>query len=876
MSRNTLATLLSLLIVATMVLSACGTTPPAEPTTAPAAPTAAPAEPTAAPAEPTAAPAGPTSAPAAPTAAPAEPTAAPEPAGGEEDRTGAWLDTVVVLEEPSSDAAVSRMETGEIDLYAYAVSSAEVARAVDASANLDAYQSFGSYNELTFNPYGPEFNDGRLNPFSVPAIREAMNWLIDREHIAQEIMGGMAVPRWLPFNNASNDYAGLADVARAVEAEYAYDRDRAAEVIAAEMEALGATLENDVWTYNGTPVEIIVLIRTEDERRDVGDYIGNILEDIGFTTLRDYKSGAEASPIWQRGDPAEGGFHIYTGGWITTVVPRDLSTNFAFFYTDMGLPFPLWQAYQNTEEFYDLADRLNQSAFTTLEERREMMTQAIDLAMEDSTRVWLVDRASITPRRNEVTVAADLYGGVSGSWLWAPTIRFDGEVGGEMTIGMPSILPEPWNPLAGSNWIYDMMLVRGTGEMAVMYDPYTGLFWPRRIERAEVTVQEGLPVGVTHDWVSLAFEPEIVVPDDAWVDWDATEQRFLTAGEVYTETTTVLRKSTVYYPEDLYDTVKWHDGSSFSIGDILMGMIVPFDMAKEDSPYYDPAMVPAFDSFMSSFRGVKIVSQDPLVIETYSDFYQLDAEMSIDTWWPYFDQGQGSWHVLSLGLMAEETGELAYSAAKAQEAKTEWTSFIAGPSMEILSAKLAEAVADGFVAYAPTMGEFVTEEEIATRYENIQNWYDTMGHFWVGTGPFYLERAFPVEKTVVLQRFADYPDAANRWSMFSEARIADVEVDGPGLVNQGTEAVFEAWVTFEGEPYPMDDISEVKYLVFDSAGELAASGVAEPVEDGLWEIVLDAETTEALPEGSTRIEAVAVSLFVAVPSFSDLQFVVAP
>ena len=95
-------------------------------------------------------------------------------------------------------------------------------------------------------------------------------------------------------------------------------------------------------------------------------------------------------------------------------------------------------------------------------------------------------------------------------------------------------------------------------------------------------------------------------------------------------------------------------------------------------------------------------------------------------------------------------------------------------------------------------------------------------------------------------------------------------------MNQGTEAVFEAWVTFEGEPNPADDISEVKYLVFDSAGELAASGVAEPVEDGLWEIVLDAETTEALPEGSTRIEAVAVSLFVAVPSFSDLQFVVAP
>jgi NitT/TauT family transport system substrate-binding protein len=55
-----------LLLITSMVLSACGTTGTTEPTVAPAEPTSAPTEPTAAPAEPTAAP-----------AAPAEPTAAP-------------------------------------------------------------------------------------------------------------------------------------------------------------------------------------------------------------------------------------------------------------------------------------------------------------------------------------------------------------------------------------------------------------------------------------------------------------------------------------------------------------------------------------------------------------------------------------------------------------------------------------------------------------------------------------------------------------------------------------------------------------------------------------------------------------------------------
>lgn len=250
------------------------------------------------------------------------------------DRMGAWVDTIVVVEEPSADAAVSRLEVGEIDLYAFQVTNPEVAAAVEASDNIDVERSFGSYSELTFNPSGPIFDNGNLNPFAVPRAREAINWLVDREFLAQEIYGGMAVPRWHAFNNASNDYALMADVARAIELEYAYDKDRAEAVISEEMEALGAELVDGIWNFEGEPVEIILLIRTEDERLGVGDYLGNQLEDIGFVVIRDYKTAAEASPIWISGNPADGLFHIYTGGWITTAVPRNLADNFDFFYTE--------------------------------------------------------------------------------------------------------------------------------------------------------------------------------------------------------------------------------------------------------------------------------------------------------------------------------------------------------------------------------------------------------------------------------------------------------------------------------------------------------------------------------------------------------------
>ena len=794
------------------------------------------------------------------------------------DRTGAWVDTVVVVEEPSSEQAVKRLDVGELDLYAYAIADPDIAASIDASDALDSYPSYGSYNELTFNTAGPVFEGtGKLNPFAVARIREAMNYLVDRNYIAEEIMGGMGVPRWTTFNGASNDAALMADVIRGIELKYAYNLETADAIITEEMEALGATREDGVWTYEGEPVELIILIRVEDARREIGDYVGNQLEDIGFTVVRDYRTSAEASPIWVQSDPNEGLFHIYTGGWVTTVVPRSLTDNFAFFYTDMGYGVPLWQNYVNDPEFYDLVDKLQYNQFSTVEEKVEMLTKALEMAMPESQRIWLVDRASVTPKRKEVSVAADLYAGVNGAWLWAQTLQRPGEIGGSMNIAMPSLLVEPWNPIDGTNWVYDMMLIRGTGESGLAPDPYTGLSWPNRIERGEVTVQTGLPVFKTLDWVTLDFADEIVVPDDAWAGWDAETQTFLTASEVYTEPKTVMRKSIAYYPDDLYDTVKWHDGSPFSIADIVMYMIMQFDQAQEASAIYDESVVPGYNSWISgNFRGVRIVSEDPLVIETYSDYYALDAEDCVTTWWPYYAQGQSSWHALALGIMAEADGEAAFSAPKAEANEVEWLSYIAGPTVAVLEAKLNAMLEEGAtLPYEATLSQFVTADDMQARFANLAEWYRRRGHLWVGTGPFYLERAFPVEGTVVLQRNRDYPDMATRWMGFAEAPIPGVLLDGPGRVTIGEEAVYEVAIDLAGAPYPVDDIDNVKYLLVDATGNVAFVGAAEAIEDGLWEIVLDADTTGALEAGSNQLEVVVVSKRVAVPATDSLSFVTA-
>jgi peptide/nickel transport system substrate-binding protein len=850
MLRNRLMLVLGLLLVASMVLSACQPTPEATPTEPPVT------EPTTEEPE-------------------VEEPEVEEPAGPTTTRRGGWLDMIVVIEEPSDSAAIKRLQAGEIDIYAYTVAKADLLATVEGDPNLALIRSYGSYNELTLNPVGPTFEaTGKLNPFSSMKIREAVNWLIDRDYIAQEITQGMAIPRFFCFAPTFADYAKYADLAAQWEAYYAFDEAKAKAVFDSEMAAMGATLVDGKWTFNGEPVEIIGLIRNEDERLLIGNYFATQLENLGFTVTRQEKKSAELAPIWQ-GNPNDGLWHFYTGGWITTAVPRTEEDNFIDFYSGEGWPGnPLWDAYVNTPEFDEAGLALYNRQYSTLEERRELFTTLIPLSLQEAQRVWTSNRASFTPVRANVSVVGDLAGAVAGSRLWPYTIRRIGEEGGALTMAMPSILTNPWNPLGGSNWIYDQALTRATSDVGVMPDPWTGLARPQRIESAEVYAQQDLPIGVTYDWVTLTKVESNAVPADAWIDWNIETQTFVTVGEKYPEGLTSLIKSVAYYPANLWD-VTWHDGSPISIADFVMGLIMTFDRGNEASPYYDPAAATTLGVFQTTFKGFKIASADPLVIEYYTDNWQPDAENNVTTYWPQYAYGPGAWHTLAIGLQAEAAGETAFTQAKAGTLEKDWMSYISGPTVAILKTYFDTAAAENFIPYAPTLGTWITADDATARWTNLGEWFRTKGHFWVGTGVYYMERAFPVEGMVVLKNYAAFPDLADRWAGYGLPPIPVIDITAPAEVKIGSEAEFEVMVTFNDEPYAIADVLNVSFLVFGATGELAFTGVAEAVEDGMWKVVLPADQTANLTAGSTKLTVVVVSKLESIPSFESVEFVTA-
>ncbi|NMB39606.1 MAG: ABC transporter substrate-binding protein [Firmicutes bacterium] len=794
-----------------------------------------------------------------------------------QERTGTWVDEVIFVLEENVATAVSRLQAGDIDVWANSSSDITSFNTVKSDQALDYYNSFGSYNEITYNTVGPEFNDGRLNPLGNRRIREATNMLVDRDYIAQEIFGGLAVPKYTLLNRSFVDYSRVIEKIRELELKYAYNPDAANEIISEEMVNMGAELVDGIWHYNGEPVEILVLARSEDERKQLGDYVAQQFESIGFKTVIDYRTGAEASPIWLMGDPWLGEWNVYTGGWLAPVVYRDQGHIFNQMYTDRSMPAPRFQALDPIPELADIADALYNREFNTMEERKAIYERALELGFQDSPCIFIVDQMSFTPVRSEISVASDLAGYVAGTALWAPTLRRYDEVGGSVTIALPQVLVDPWNAVAGSNWSQDQMPIRATFDRGFISDPFTGNYRPHRIEKLDVTVKEGLPVSKSLDWVTLDFAPEIEVPGDAWAEWDPVEQRFITVDEKWPEGVTALRKSVVHYREDLFDTAKWHDGSPYTIGDMLFTYVLSWDRAYPESPYYDKSEEGGLQTTLKVFKGIKILSEDPFVYELYSDSWSLDAEQNIsDIFAVYYDYGKAPWHTLALGMLAEVNGELAFSSSKANELECEWLGFEAGPSIPILAKYLDVAIEDDFLPYADFLSDYISEEEIQTRYANAKAWYESKGHFYIGDGPMYLERAFPLEKMVHLKRFEDYSEPADKWAMFEEPHIAELDVSGPARVAKGADAKFNVEVTFNGEPYALEDISEIKYIVLDGAGNVVLSGQGTGVADGKFEVTISAEELKALPVGSNTLEVVALPKLVGGASFEHHVFVTLP
>ncbi|MCW4020699.1 MAG: ABC transporter substrate-binding protein, partial [Candidatus Bathyarchaeota archaeon] len=375
----------------------------------------------------------------------------------------------------------------------------------------------------------------------------------------------------------------------------------------------------------------------------------------------------------------------------------------------------------------------------------------------------------------------------------------------------------------------------------------------------------------------------IEVPADAWFSWNVDAKDVITAPpETYAKAKIVVNYG------DVIGNVRYHDGSVMSLADWFAFWPLRFERANPASSVYDESYAPSFETFRTNFRGQRLVSESPLVMEYYSNYTTLEAEDMVTSGesaralpylgttalngWPDYP-----WHVVAVGMKAEDDGSLAFSSAKSKAKNIEWMNYLAGTSLPILKAALDDAEVND---YRPLLvSQYASAEEAVDRYGKLADWYNTQGHFWVASGPFYLDLADFTAHIAVAKAFRDYTYAADRWAWLASPPIPESSVELPeivagmaGNIVPGVEATFTLNLMTEGQPYQNSRIDFVKYLVIDTAGNVITDGEAVAGAEGEWAITLTESHTADMMEGTYTLLTIALSKDVALPGTLETPF----
>jgi len=264
-------------------------------------------------------------------------------------------------------------------------------------------------------------------------------------------------------------------------------------------------------------------------------------------------------------------------------------------------------------------------------------------------------------------------------------------------------------------------------------------------------------------------------------------------------------------------------------------MILPEDRSDPTSLLYDWTAYSYYENL--DIVAIRITNLNPLTIETYHNNRSMDAEYLVMTWWPEQSNGPTPWHTTALAAIAEENEALAFSGSKAYELELPWTNYLYGPSLGILSTYLDYIAPDHYIPYGSTMENYVTPTEADLRWANLDAWYTTHGHFWVGNGVFFVDTYDWDAKTLTLTRFEAFPDPSDKWSRFQEGSIHAMSIDYPYGAPGSTFVILGQYFPPNVEATVSINDTAVGTVMTDSEGEFALSLTMDPDSLFGWYII---------------------------------------
>jgi peptide/nickel transport system substrate-binding protein len=748
---------------------------------------------------------------------------------------GAFVDRVRFIQYLDDNVALEEMKSGNLDTYYFRIP-LEAASEIENIPNLREYDKLSGSFGLLLNP-APYNDSSRLNPFSIREVRYAVNYLIDRDFVVDEILNGLGTPLIGPYGIFSPEYFNVIDTVES--SGLRYNPRLADQIISAAMKGAGAVKEEGRWVFNGNPVTVSILIRSDNQPlRSVGELVASEIEEAGFTVQRTYGDLNKANTVVYGSNPQDLGWNIYTeafggtGGFVkyNPVIPAQM---YAPYFGNMpGQQNPAFWNYKN-ESIDEIAQRIQFLNFTSERERNSLVENATDYGISEAVRLFIAQLVDPYVASSDLTGLVNDFGaGITSkfSLINAKTPH----PSNSLDIGVKQIYQGAWNGVGGCSDAYCRDISSALSDPATFRDPYTGEVIPMRTPWLNITTKG-------------PFE-KLRVPDDS-LNWDPVSQQWKGPGK-NNSAFTVIEYDLLYS--------KWHHGMPISKADLVYPQYFVFEWGKETGDPADKTRDPEFMSGVAPglplIKGVRFTGDR--TVESYIDQWHFDDKELAATASVWAGE---PWEITAASERLVSSGKAAFSRGEASSRNVPWLSLIVPSHASMIKDELVKMKAEGFVP-AP-LRDLVTPEDAIERYDASVNWIDSHGHAVIGNGPFYLDSYNPQGRVITLNAFRDesYPFEQGHWSLYERPKIASIDrIVAPRTVMAGQSPI-SVNVTLSTDTQPTNNAS-IFYFISDKDGRTVISGNSTGSdENGVYTINIPANETAALSTGPSILKVFAVS-----------------
>lgn len=745
----------------------------------------------------------------------------------ESNEKGAYTDNIRFIQYLDGNTALQEIKNGNLDTYYFRIPLEKVS-SISNDTSLKIYEkNAGSFGFL-LNP-APSNGSNVLNPFQFKEIRFAINYLINREFVVDEILNGYGSVQIDPFGISSPEYEALIPILESY--NFKYNPNLAKETIDKVLSANGAIKLEGKWTYKGAPILIKFMIRSDDlPRKLMGEILANQLDNIGFTVQRNYGDLNKANLVVYGTDPQELSWQIYTEGFGGTSAfvrynPVIAAQMYSPYFGKMpGWANPSFWNYQNST-LDKLTQSIEYSNFTSQEERNELLRQAVSSGIQESVRIFAAQNIDPYVASSSIKGLINDFGAGISTSISLINARSDKNAS-TINIGVKQIYQGAWNGVGGCNDIYCTNIQSLVTDPSASRNPYTGEVVPLRTQWTNVT--------------TMGPEKRLAVDSDA-LKWNPRNQIWEKIGENTS-------KSKVTY-HMIYSN--WHNGQPMDKADIIYPLYFLYEWSSKTNSTdvtFDPEYAARAIIAMQYLRGTKFLDDSNTI--SFVDYWHFDSKEIADfaTLW-----ATSPWEVNAAIERLVKNGNFAYTRSEATVKNIEWLSLIIPSHAQAIKLELEKMKSERFVPAA--LRDSVTVEDAIKRYDASIKWIAEHNHAIIGNGPYEIKNYNPTGKVITLTAFRDstYPFAKGYWSNFETPKLAKFEkVQQPRVVTSGLPLTITGNITIGGN---YDSNASLTYFISDKSNHLVIQGEGEWVDNkGNFVITINGNATKGMSIGPNAFE----------------------